>query len=123
MRFLADENLEGPIVRRLRELGHDVLWIREDRPGVPDTDVLELAGREQRVLLTNDKDFAELTYFKRLASTGIVLLRLPNFRSAGKAERLVAVLAQISDRLEGWFTVITAGATRRRRMLSPSDSV
>ena len=30
MRLLANENIPGPVVRRLREAGHDVLWAKED---------------------------------------------------------------------------------------------
>ena len=29
MRFLADENMPGPVVAALRADGHDVLWIKE----------------------------------------------------------------------------------------------
>ena len=32
MRFLADESLEGPIVRRLRDEGYDVTYIAEAGP-------------------------------------------------------------------------------------------
>ena len=30
MRILANENFPGPVVRALRERGHDVAWVRED---------------------------------------------------------------------------------------------
>jgi hypothetical protein len=29
MRFLANENVPGPVVRKLRELLHDVLWAKK----------------------------------------------------------------------------------------------
>jgi hypothetical protein len=29
MRVLANENVPGPVIRALRELGHDVLWAKE----------------------------------------------------------------------------------------------
>jgi hypothetical protein len=40
MRFLADENFPGDAVTALRTLGHDVLWIRTDAPGITDEEVL-----------------------------------------------------------------------------------
>ena len=40
MRFLANENVPGPVVRALWELGRDVLWAKED-----------LAGETGRVVL------------------------------------------------------------------------
>jgi len=43
VRILADENLDGPLVAWLREMGHDVLWIAEQQPGMPDDNVLDEA--------------------------------------------------------------------------------
>ena len=48
MRLCANENLPGECVLRLRQSGHDVLWIREARPGSPDTEVLTIAHAEGR---------------------------------------------------------------------------
>jgi hypothetical protein len=36
MRFLADENVEQPILESLRSLGHDVTSIGDTTPGAPD---------------------------------------------------------------------------------------
>ena len=57
MNFLADENFPLDAVAALRQLGHDVVWIRTDSPGVIDEVVLARAIAENRVLLTFDKDF------------------------------------------------------------------
>jgi len=35
MRLCANENLPEDCVTRLRQSGHDVLWIREAMPGSP----------------------------------------------------------------------------------------
>lgn len=60
MRFLADENFPGAAVGALRAMGRDISWVRALSPGMTDPDVLAWALREQRVLLTFDKDFGEL---------------------------------------------------------------
>src|SRR5882724_2778939 len=57
MRFLADENFPGDAVTALRTLGHDVLWIRTDAPGITDEEVLARGLEDGRVLLTFEKDF------------------------------------------------------------------
>jgi hypothetical protein len=62
MRLCADENIGRETVLRLREAGHDVLWIREAAPGLVDLEVLKRASLEQRLLLTFDKDFGDLAY-------------------------------------------------------------
>jgi len=114
MKFLADENCEGPIVRALDTAGYDVEWVREVQPKASDTAVIARAQREQRILLTNDKDFAQLVYLQRLTTSGVVLLRLPALRSQQKARRLLAAVRQIGDDLAGFFTVLTPRAIRRR---------
>jgi predicted nuclease of predicted toxin-antitoxin system len=77
MRLLANENFPSVAVEVLRSLGHDVLWVAENCPSVRDEYVLDLAVRESRVLLTQDKDFGELAFRRGLpATSGIVLLRL-----------------------------------------------
>ena len=61
MKFLADESVEKPVVDRLRNQGFDVMYIGEKTPCISDEDVLRLANNEDRVLITNDKDFGFLT--------------------------------------------------------------
>ncbi len=57
MRILADENVARDIVVWLRTGGHDVLFAAEVAPGTADIRWVEIAQREQRVILTSDKDF------------------------------------------------------------------
>jgi hypothetical protein len=57
MRLCANENISEDCVVRLRQSGHDVLWIRESAPGSPDEDVLICAQKESRLLIKFDKDF------------------------------------------------------------------
>jgi len=54
VRFLANENFPGDAVAALRELGHDVAWIRTDAPGISHPDVLARAQADDRLLLTFD---------------------------------------------------------------------
>jgi predicted nuclease of predicted toxin-antitoxin system len=62
MKLFADEYMARAIVIRLRDLGHDVLYASEDRPGALDPDWLIRAESESRVVLTADKDFGELIF-------------------------------------------------------------
>lgn len=114
MRFLADENLEHPIVEALRGQGHEVATIPGHAAGLSDTKVLARAVEEDRVLVTNDKDFAELAFFQQKAASGIILIRLPRFRSLDKATRVLEVVEEQGERLTGALTVIEEEAMRRR---------
>jgi predicted nuclease of predicted toxin-antitoxin system len=62
-RFLLDENAELRIGRALTALAYDVKAIAQDYPAsLPDHDVLALAVAEDRILITNDRDFGELIF-------------------------------------------------------------
>jgi len=52
MRFLADENIPGPVVAALRERGDDVFWVKESMPGASDPVVLNVAQRDRRAVVT-----------------------------------------------------------------------
>ena len=114
MKFLADENIERPIVDALRAAGHDVLSVSEGPRGLPDEEVLYLAQAERRILLTNDKDFGELVFRLRQSANGIVLLRLGTEDGEEKAARLTEILPHIEARLAGHFAVVTEGGVRLR---------
>jgi predicted nuclease of predicted toxin-antitoxin system len=116
MRFLANENFPGAAVAALEAAGHDVVWIRIAAPGAPDAEVLALAVREQRILLTFDKDFGELANGSDLPPTcGVVLLRIPMPTPAEVARRLVDLITARSD-WAGHFSVVEPGRVRMRRL-------
>ncbi len=59
MRFVADESVDYQIVSRLREDGHEVIYIAETQSGASDNSVLTQANLQQAMLLTSDKDFGD----------------------------------------------------------------
>ena len=117
MRLCANENLGEVTVSRLRQAGHDVLWIRETAPGCSDTAVLARAQNEQRLLLTFDKDFGDLVFRSgAAASSGIVLFRITQSSAAAVAERICAILAGRPD-WEGHYSVVDDATVRMRPIL------
>jgi predicted nuclease of predicted toxin-antitoxin system len=116
MRFLANENFPGPAVEALRATGHDVVWIRAVSPGAPDSDVLAQAAREERILLTFDKDFGELAARTVLPlKSGIVLLRMPMPKPQDAGQRLASLINSRDD-WAGHFSVVEPGRVRMRRL-------
>jgi hypothetical protein len=73
MKILADENVERPIVEYLRDRGHDVLYAAEAFASTPDPEILSRALSEQRIILTNDLDFGELIFHRKMGVQGMVL--------------------------------------------------
>jgi predicted nuclease of predicted toxin-antitoxin system len=64
------------VVEELRKKGFDVLSVAEDMRGFDDEKILKTAIRENRILVTNDKDFGEMVYRGKIKRRGVVLLRL-----------------------------------------------
>jgi predicted nuclease of predicted toxin-antitoxin system len=77
VRLLADENVPLVVINVLRADGHDVLAIREVAAGTDDESVLLLAVKENRILVTLDKDLGELAVRTDCGpKAGVVLVRL-----------------------------------------------
>ena len=81
-----------------------------------DVDLLKLAVKEKRILLTNDKDFGELVFLQKSLKTGVVLLRVRGQNVKEKVKLLRKLLSRYGERLVGQFVVITRGKIRFVRM-------
>jgi predicted nuclease of predicted toxin-antitoxin system len=116
VRWLADECVAASLVAYLRASGDDVLYVGEAAAGLSDEDVVTLASREIRLLLTEDKDFGDLVFRRKRAITGVVLMRIGPENPALKATRLAAAIERYGDGLFGRYTVIEEGRFRSRRL-------
>jgi predicted nuclease of predicted toxin-antitoxin system len=117
MKLLADENVHALIVLWLREQQHDVLAATESLLGQPDSALLEVARREDRVIVTSDLDFGELVFNQRLATHGVVLLRMEDLPVADRLNRLAAAWSVVEANPQGYFIVITDVKVRVRPMV------
>ena len=115
MKFLADENFEPEFVARLREAGHEVLFLDEYEAGISDEEILDTAVRENAVVITNDKDFGELVVRHGLESKGVIFLRLYDLPLQARIELVLDVIASHNTELENSFTTISKGLIRMRK--------
>jgi len=80
VRLLADENVEQPVVARLRADGHVVEYVVEEplTRGSPDIPILQRATRDDILLVTGDLDFGAYIYRDRESApdAGVVQYRL-----------------------------------------------
>lgn len=119
MRFIADENIDHAIVLKLRSMGHDVLSASETFPTSPDHHILEHANRDERLLLTSDKDFGKLVYRQGLVHQGIVLLRLSELPPLMVIDLVSHFIEQHQDELLHKYSVFAPGHVRIRPMKAP----
>jgi predicted nuclease of predicted toxin-antitoxin system len=113
--FVADENVESAIIRRLRADGHDVIWIAESEPGATDQRVLDVAEADRRLLLTGDTDFGEIVFRQRRVSAGVVLLRLAGLTPEHKASIVADVVHEHLEEMRGAFAVVSPSQLRIRK--------
>ena len=111
MNFLADESCAGPVIRALREAGHDVIAIAEAAKGADDEQVLERAVEEKRVLITEDCEFGEMVMRagappQAWCWSGLTIARL------AKPATVIEAVAKLGSRLKNAFAVVEPGRVR-----------
>lgn len=117
MQFLADENIEYPVIKILRSNNLNVLAVRDLMKGATDSEILEYAFKEKLILITSDKDFGELTFRLRKPNHGIILLREPDAGIEEKAEILNTALKKLDKDAFNKFIVVDKLKIRFRSQL------
>jgi len=107
IKFLADVNVEKPIVDYLSRQGYDIKWVPDYNCEMPDEDLLQLANEEKRIFITNDKDFGDLIFLQKKLSVGTILFRVKDQKSQGKIKLMKKLLMGHRDKLLNHYVVIT----------------
>lgn len=115
MIIVADESVDFGIVEALRDEGFEVWSIMETSPSISDTDVLSIAFEKEAFLITEDKDFGELTYRLQKLNHGILLIRLSGLSSAEKSNMVANVIKNQSEELMNSFSVLTYNNLRIKK--------
>ena len=109
--FLADQNLHVRVVDWLRVQGFDVLSTREaGLRRAADTQLIDIARAQQRVILTHDLDFGELAVRTRLPVHGVVLIRSVSGDPHDTIVQLATLLATVES-VEPPFIVTVRGTS------------
>jgi predicted nuclease of predicted toxin-antitoxin system len=74
------------------------------------------AQAEQRLLLTDDKDFGDLVFRRGQSVPGVVLLRLDPAMHALKRARLDAAIDRFGENLLGRYTTVEQARFRSRQL-------
>jgi predicted nuclease of predicted toxin-antitoxin system len=114
-RFLADEGCDFAVVRALREAGFDVVAVCEVMSRSEDNDVIQRSHSENRILLTEDKDFGWLVFVSHADSAGVVLIRYPGNARATLPQTVVSLAKKHAMQLQNAFVVLQPNQVRFSR--------
>ena len=90
-KLLLDENLGRLFIKELRKKGYDVKWVGDVQRGMSDEEVARLALTENRVIITQDKDF-NVELVRIVKPLGIILLRTFGTKIEERIKILLSVL-------------------------------
>ncbi|KXB04634.1 hypothetical protein AKJ50_02190 [candidate division MSBL1 archaeon SCGC-AAA382A13] len=76
LKFLVDECTGAKVSDALSKDGFSAEYVGRIMKGARDERVLQKALEEEKILITNDKDFGEIIYRKGKPHAGVILLRL-----------------------------------------------
>jgi predicted nuclease of predicted toxin-antitoxin system len=87
--ILLDEGADWRLGPWLRSEGCDVTVIGLDHPAsLDDREILAIASREDRLLITRDRGFGNLVFTEGMPHSGVILLRLRRYTLDLQQERL-----------------------------------
>ena len=115
MRFVVDECTGPAVANWLRHQGHDVISVFDEHRGLGDDAILTLANMQNRILITNDKDFGEKIFREHRRHRGVIFLRLGNEHYPNKIAVLERVLAGYAARIPDHFVVVSEDKLRISR--------
>ena len=118
MKFLLDVCVSSNVLRKtLIDLGHDVLAAGDGYASASDRALLDLAYREERVLVTEDKDFGELVFSLRLPHPCIV--RFDGLTAIDEAVAIRNLIERHSAAMQqGAIIVVTGNRVRIRSAMN-----
>jgi predicted nuclease of predicted toxin-antitoxin system len=120
VRILVDECVARPLVDELRQRFDDVLYIGDECPAAPDTDVLALAVNEKRILITEDYDFGELAFHRHLKAEAVVIIAPGTLgvNLAADCRSVAERLLSASKGLSGRLTIVEKKRLRQRPLIA-----
>lgn len=112
MNIVVDESVDFGVVLLLRKKGNLIHSIAEQKYGIRDEEVLSIALKYKALLITEDKDFGELTYRLRLKHNGILLIRLGELSRKERIELATRYIEKYYFDLLNNFSVIDKNGIR-----------
>lgn len=117
MLFLANENIPAKSIEILRASGFIVKSVKEEKPGITDTMVLDLAKDLSAIILTFDKDYGEIIFRNEYpAPPSVVFFRFKGYSASFAADFLLSLMDMGFFVLDGYFTIVEENNIRQRKL-------
>jgi len=116
LKFLVDESTGIKIFNALKEKSYDVKYVSFIIPQASDEEVLNFAEKENRILITDDKDFGELIFRLMKPTSGVILMRLKIDLAEYRIKYLLNLLENFGEKLKDNFVVLTEDQARIRKI-------
>ena len=116
LKFLVDVGVGKQVETFLTNSGFDTVAVRDINPRMSDKDILVLAGGENRIVITMDKDFGDLIYQSSMKHSGVLLLRLEDAAADEKVRVLKQILKEYSQQLNQAFAVFQKDKFRIKKL-------
>ncbi|ACK70628.1 conserved hypothetical protein [Gloeothece citriformis PCC 7424] len=118
MKFLADMGVSLRTVEWLRNIGYDIVHLREQGlQRLPDEEILIKARIEGRILLTMDLDFTNLLAWSGETLPSVILVRLGNENYSKINKQLQTVLTECIEDLQAGAIISVSDESFRVRHL------
>lgn len=124
MKFKLDENLGLDVAQILREAGHDVSTIYDQKlQGATDEIIYDVCRSERHCLVTLDLDFGNVLRFPPETTAGIAVLRPPGKTVLRVLATLTRQLVKALDkeRLDGRLWIVELERIRIHQTAEPYD--
>jgi predicted nuclease of predicted toxin-antitoxin system len=118
LKFLVDECTGIGVSKKLKEMKFDCISVIECMKGALDEEIAQRAVEDDRVIITNDKDFGRLAEFYKLP--GLILLRLKDESVENKVKMVSFLIASYDESILGNVMVVSETKIRVRRIKKSS---
>ena len=116
MKLLANENFPLQSVKILEAAGFDIKSVGLDYAGIMDSEVMDIAVSEERVIITFDRDYGELIFKKGYRpKAGVIYLRWDAFQPDEPGKYLIQLFQSTDIKFEEMLTVISETNIRQRK--------
>jgi predicted nuclease of predicted toxin-antitoxin system len=122
MRLLANENFPLKSAHVLKAAGFDIKAVGVEFAGITDREVIEIAIREERIIVTFDRHYGELIFRQGYRpASGVIYLRWKQFGPEDPGRYLTELLTNTEIDFSQALTVIDQDSIRQRKY-KPGDS-